>query len=299
MFEVGGFQTAAITRMPDLGLLKISCNPDSDVDELLQIPPQLQQLQHLELRYITSIGLHIWDPDSAAAAAASCAAFTASSQLTALVQPAGAVQQMFSDGKQLPELRQLSVSSELYTECLRSDGQYTAQDLERFALKQMKALGRCHCLAASALGHLAGCCPNLCDLEMLWAAAGSSSSTAGGNGSSSSSSSSSSVSELLPLLQLTALTRLAVAGGGWDDAAAAAVLAHMTGGSLVTRFGLLCMKSHAVAATGSWYAWHMNALLPAGLCHRAKGIPYPVWSTNIVGWLAALSCVASSGHCDD
>jgi hypothetical protein len=258
--QVGGFQTAAVARMQNLRFLKLSCMDDGwmmdelDVGELLEILPQLQQLQHLELTqllYLSSEGQHIWDPADPVAAAASCAGFTASSQLTAPVLtdaglPAGALQHMFPAGKQLPNLRRLAVFSE---ELGSLDGTRYASIRQDYTPAGIKALAQRDCLAVEpgVLAQLAECCPNLCELEMLWAAG---------------SSSSSSVSELLQLLQLTALIRLAVAGGGWDDAAARAVLAHMTGGLIVAKFALCCRS--IIYGTAIRNGLTVNADMPSG-----------------------------------
>jgi hypothetical protein len=172
--------------------------------QLVEVLPQLQQLQ-LE-RW-----MHWPSPSS-------CASLTASSQLTALVLKecrlaAGAVQDMFAAGQQLQQLQRLEVvASETYQVDFMFDPDLQ-NTLKFYAeLLQPDSFN----LGPGDLAKLTSCCPRLRDLRLIWCdlpepARGEAAGAAA------------------PLLQLTALTALWVAGQYWNDVVVERVLAKMTG----------------------------------------------------------------------
>jgi hypothetical protein len=175
-----------------------------DVEQqLVEVLPQLQNLQWLQLE---RVGL--WESPS------SCASLTASRQLTALVLiecglPAGAVQHMFGAGQQLQQLQVLEVAPPL--DMYEVD--YVQGTLEHNAsLLQPDSLQ----LGPGDLKKLASCCPRLCSLRVIWCDLPG---PAEGEAA----------SEAVPLLQLTALTALRVAGQYWNDPVVEKALANMTG----------------------------------------------------------------------
>jgi hypothetical protein len=209
--SVGGFEPALLKQMPQLRVFRyyptegegtFYDGPPSHLEQqLLELLPQLQHL-HLDC-------LVHWPSPS------SCASLTASSQLTALLLmecrlPKGAVQHMFAAGQQLQQLQRIeAVASDVYQADVNhqwSEPEYTARLLRRGSL----------IVGPGDLAKLASCCPRLRDLKMIWCDLPGPGSGEG-------------TLEAAPLLQLTALTALQVAGRYWDDRAAEMVLAHMTG----------------------------------------------------------------------
>jgi hypothetical protein len=179
--------------------------------QLVEVLPQLQNLQHLQLEYLGYRGQ--WPSPS------SCASLTASSQLTALVLvecrlPAGAAQHMFAAGQQLQQLQRLEVLASKGTQVLADHMAFPnlQNNLDNASLLQPRSLN----LGAGDLAMLASCCPRLHDLKTIWCdLPGPARGDAAG--------------EAAPLLQSTALTALQVAGQYWNDAVVERVLAHMTG----------------------------------------------------------------------
>jgi hypothetical protein len=216
---VGGFEPALLQQMPQLRVFSYTPLEVLEADhqwppvdreqQLVEALPQLQHLQHLQLEYLVH-----WPSPS------SCASLTASSQLTALVLrecrlPAGAVQHMFAAGQQLQQLQQLEVVASTDAQCdvdieFNSDLQITIEHNAR--LLQPDSLN----LGPGDLAKLASCCPGLRNLRLIWCDLPG---PARGEAA----------LEAAPLLQLTGLTALEVAGRYWNDQAAEKVLAHMTG----------------------------------------------------------------------
>jgi hypothetical protein len=162
--------------------------------------PQLQQLRHLILAYF----------DITAAAAEDFAALTSSGHLTALELripqlPAAAVLHMFPAGRLLPQLKSVRVVDSVNAVYRQRHEEYYTWGAAAFV--GCLQLGR-----DDAAQRLAACCPQLEDLGMVMAGADVA------------------AADLLPLVQLTALTRLSVFGAGWTDEAAEHVLAKLTGG---------------------------------------------------------------------
>jgi Leucine-rich repeat (LRR) protein len=205
---VEGFQPAVLTLMPQLQHFTFATHHRVlDAAALLAALPQLLQLQHIEVAY--RLGVQH-------AAASSFAALTASSHVTALtlqdcILPADAAQHMFPAGVQLQQLLQL-LQLQVFPCCGRL--QSLKASMPGIFQAQNDFVKR-YCLAlssSSAVPWLVSCCPNLCELSTVWL------------------DSSSSSRDLQSLLQLTGLTKLGIAGSGWDDSAAEAVLARMLGG---------------------------------------------------------------------
>jgi hypothetical protein len=172
--------------------------------QLVEVLPQLQNLQHLQLDRLVR-----WPSPT------SCASLAASSQLTALILiecrlPAGAVQHLFAAGQQLQQVQQIKVvAADDYQEDInhkRIEPDYKAGVLQESSLN----------LGPGDLAKLASCCPRLRDLSLIWCDLPGPSSGKD-------------ALEAAPLLQLTALTALQVAGRHWNDAVVESVLANMTG----------------------------------------------------------------------
>jgi hypothetical protein len=218
---VRGFEPAQLKQMPRLRILGYGCfNAHQGNDfglekqQLVEVLPQLQNLQQLQLESLLR-----WPSPSI------CASLTAHSQLTALVLmecslPVGAVQHMFASGQQLQQLQRLEVVTSGYWQAevdhlysplrhpleLQTCLEYNASLLQADSLN----------VGPKDLAKLASCCPRFCELKMIWCdLPGPARGEAAG--------------EAAPLLQLTALTALQVAGQYWNDAVVESVLAHMTG----------------------------------------------------------------------
>jgi hypothetical protein len=176
---------------------------------------RLQQLQRLDVQANEVVEWPQLPP------AASYAALTASSQLTALLltdcsMQWDAAQHMFAAGRQLPHLQQLAVAPSAYTLREFSDGEYGQAALKGCSLR----------LQPGYAAQLAACCHNLQSLSLLWAT------------------SQTSAASLQPLTTLTRLTSLWVGGDGWSTAAAEAVLSRLTGRGWQTR----CLRATSASA---------------------------------------------------
>jgi hypothetical protein len=222
------FMPATLVCMPQLRLLTCNWYYNADdpwnMDEWSKWLPSLQQLQHFELTKAKHWG----------GAASSCAALTASSQLTALllsdcVLPEGAIQHMFGGGRRLPLLQRLDVG---YSDEKEADPNYHPRKL--LTPEQCGLL-----LGHGQVQQLVACCPGLAELSLVAPKKGSMD-----------------CSEMQQLLQLTALTKLGVGGEWWDDAKVEEVLLQLTG---ARRIGACCM-SHA--------ACMFNTIRSSMLCHN-------------------------------
>jgi hypothetical protein len=224
---VGGFEPALLKHMPRLRVF--SYTPIEGLDavyhgapsagleqQLVQVLPQLQHLQQLQL-----ICLVHWPSPS------SYASLAASSQLKALVLeqcrlPAGAVQHMLAAGQKLQQLQRFEVVASEGNQAevdhmidpdLQTNLEYNTSLLQQDSLN----------LGPGDLAKLASCCPRLSDLKTIWCdLPGPAMGDAAGGAA--------------PLLQLTALTALQVAGQYWNDAVVEGVLANMTGEVYSSRF---------------------------------------------------------------
>jgi hypothetical protein len=233
--------------------------------QLCDVLPQLQQLRELSLFGIMprlqsrreaaeaavlaahmQQALDVPAPQQPAADCVNYAGLTASSRLTCLriescsliegaaATAAAAVQQMFGAGQQLPHLHTMLVAASPLPELEVSPSQTVShsrypdegyQDLFEEDVKHMPKHSLV--LGPGDAARIVQCCPNLRSLGALVVGEGVV------------------VSELAPLLLLTQLTCLGIAGGGCDDAVAGRVLARMSGG----QHGEFC---------GGWLlGWHV------------------------------------------
>jgi hypothetical protein len=216
---VGGCEPALLLLMPQLHVFSYTPVEVFEADhewppvdreqQLVEVLPQLQHLQDLQLEYLVH-----WPSPS------SCASLTASSQMTALVLtecrlPAGAAQHMFAAGQQLQQLQHLEVIAAMDT---RENERHQYNPDLQITIEHNSALLRPDSLKLGPgdLSKLASCCPRLRDLSLIWCDV-----PGPGRGEA--------ALEAAPLLQLTALTSLEVAGQYWNDQAAEKVLKHMTG----------------------------------------------------------------------
>jgi hypothetical protein len=222
--RVSGFKPALLKQMPQLRMFSFRAlealevvyeePPPTFEQQLVEVLPQLPQLQHLRLQYSSH-----WPSPSR------CASLTASSQLTALILldcslPAGAVQHMFAAGQRLQQLQWIDVMAPQAASLEGNQAEVNHQfdpDLQitldyNASLLQPDSLN----LGPGDLAQLASCCPRLHGLQTIWCdLPGPARGEAAG--------------EAAPLLQLTALTALEVAGQYWNDAVVESVLAKMTG----------------------------------------------------------------------
>ncbi|WIA31979.1 hypothetical protein OEZ86_002833 [Tetradesmus obliquus] len=160
--------------------------------------PMLPQLQH-----IRSV---ILEEMQGAAAASDYAALTASSQLEKLQLTmcgiaGSAAEHMFAAGRLLPQLHSISIQSEFENPWFPTEDKDSDDEDDDCALV----------LGPGDAARLAACCPGLQALGTLAVEADVT------------------AADLLPLLQLTALTRLELGGHGCGDDVAQQVLAKMTG----------------------------------------------------------------------
>jgi hypothetical protein len=231
-----GFEPVLLKQMPQLRVFSYFPGYDREahhdegsdrVQQLVQVLPQRQNLQQLQLERLVE-----WPSPS------SCASLTASTQLTALVLmecslPAGAVQHMFAAGQQLQQLQRLEVVASEDNQAEVDHCQLGDLD---FALEQNTGLLQRDSLniGFGDLAKLASCCPRLRDLRLIWCDMPGPARGA--------------VSEAAPLLRLTALTALQVAGQYWNNVVVERVLAKMTGevNSSRCRIELIYCCSHVL-----------------------------------------------------
>jgi hypothetical protein len=249
---VGGFEPALLKQMPQLRVF--SYTPTEGLDalfdegpqanleqQLVQVLPQLQSLQQLQLEYLAH-----WPSPS------NCASLTASSKLTALLLmecrlPAGAVQHMFAAGQQLQQLQRLEVIASEGTQ--ENVDHWACNDLQTSLEHNVSVLqpGSLK-LGPGDLAKLVSCCPRFCELKTIWCdLPGPARGEAAG--------------EAAPLLQLTALTALQVAGRYWNDAVVESVLANMTGevNSSWCWLQVCCLQLHLAVAGGRMFSYVVSA----------------------------------------
>jgi hypothetical protein len=169
-----------------------------EVESFLEQLPKLQQLQHLELH----------DVVDEASAAASYAALTSSSQLTALQLtdcsiPYGAARHMFAAGRQLQQLQQLEINASYGNHYQYALGTERTEEMQSHSLV----------LGPGDLQRLISCCPRLKQLGLIWADEDARAAT----------------DDLRLLQQLTGLTGLTVGGAHVGNQAARHVLKRLTG----------------------------------------------------------------------
>jgi hypothetical protein len=197
-----------LLHMPQLQSLFWHTNQFLEKQELLSVLPKLQQLRSLSL-----------DGVDGPAAASDYAALTASSNLDTLSLyacglAASAVEHMFGAGRLLPHLHAIGIQATFgiswpdpIEEDDDEDGTYG------LVVGPLDA------------ARLAGCCPGLCCLGPLIITDDVT------------------AADLLPLLQLSALTYLELGGAALDDDVAEQVLVKLTGEQVLQRWGSAWCRS--------------------------------------------------------
>jgi hypothetical protein len=212
LWEVYGFQPAVMQHMQQLRVFSFGFNkaPEEATGEieaqLVQVLPQLQRLQQLQLQCLVD-----WP------SASSCTSITASSNLTALQLmdcslPDDAVQHMFAVGQQLQQLQRVAVGTERIIQEPEDVFGTPAAPQDQLEGVKEHSLN----LGPAEISDLASCCPRLRELHTIWCQG------SGQRGVTH-------ASQLAPLLQLMGLTKLGVGGGAWTDELVETMLGLVTG----------------------------------------------------------------------
>jgi hypothetical protein len=196
---VHGFQLEIVAHMTSL--THVSIQDALSAEGLTNLLDGLSHLQQLQRLSVDADGDRRQFPP-----AASYAALTASSQLTALLltncsMHRDAAQHMFAAGRRMPQLQQLAIAPCDWTLHDFSGMLHDVRTLEGYSL----------ILQRGSAARLVACCHNLRSLSLLWATPQVY------------------AASLLPLTTLTRLTSLRVGGDGWGIVATGAVLSRLTG----------------------------------------------------------------------